>query len=334
VISVDPPEPWPSAWWALCSSRELRSRRPLGVQRLGRRWVLWRDTDGQAHAAPAACPHRGTDLSLGRLREGKLECRYHGFQFASDGRCVAMPCEGAQAKVPPGLHMRVLPVQEVHGFVFVWLGEGEPTELLRLEESAASARSERFMTWPVRWSRVIEAMLDQHHFPFAHPWVAPPGVTRLDPYEAWFDEHGILRSRGELRREGAASGWPMQIDLAPPGLLRVSLGGSIVGIVVCTPIDAESTWIGIRYHVQVPVLGALPLVNWLAAEIAILSELWLVQPDDMRMVANAWPRSGGIEHEHLVHADKAIALWHAWRRRSCRGTLSEHGPRPVQTASP
>jgi nitrite reductase/ring-hydroxylating ferredoxin subunit len=334
MLSPEIPEPWPSAWWALCSVRELGSREPLGVTRLGRRWVLWRDGAGQAHAAPAACPHRGTDLSLGRLRQGRLECRYHGFQFETDGRCVATPCVGAGAKIPPGLHLRPLRVQEMHGFVFAWIGEGEPAELPALEVPALPGAAERFMTWPVRCSRVIEAMLDQHHVPFAHRWVVPTGVSRLEPYEAWFDEQGVLRSRGELRREGASSGYPMRIDLAPPGMLHVSLGGSVGGLVVCTPIDDESTWIGIRYYASVPVLGALPLVNRLAAEVAILGELWFVQPDDMRMVASASPRSGGIEHEHLVHADKAIALWHAWRRRSSRGTMSEHGPRPVQTASP
>jgi hypothetical protein len=172
--------------------------------------------------------------------------------------------------------------------------------------------------WPVRLSRVVEAMLDMHHVPFAHPLVTPPGVVRLDPYEARFDEQGVLRSRGRLRREGATRGWDMQLDLLPPGVLHVAVSPRIGGVVALAPVDAEHTWIGMRYYARVPVLGALPLVDRIAAELAVFLELGLVQPDDLRMVANAWPRTGGIEHAHLVHADKAIGLWHAWRRQVTR----------------
>lgn len=336
LSSSEPPEPWPEAWWPLCASRALSSRRPLGVQRLGRRLVLWRDAQGAARAAPAACPHRGTDLSLGKVRQGRLQCAYHGFQFEGDGRCVAVPCEGRDAKIPPGLHLRPIEVSEAHGFVFGWLGRGAPGPLTLFPEDPdpGGAMAVREMIWPVRWSRAVEAMLDLHHLPFAHARISPPGLSRLDPYEARFDEQGILRSQGEIRREGAASGWKMTIDLAPPSLLIVSLGHGIGGVVAVTPMDAERTWLGVRYFVRVPWLGALPFVNRIAAEISIMGELWLVQPDDLRMVANAYPRSGGVEHEQLVHADKAIALWHAWRRRACRGTMEEDGPRPLSSPAP
>ena len=37
------------------------------------------------------CPHRGMPLSAGRLDGGEVECRYHGWRFAADGRCTAIP---------------------------------------------------------------------------------------------------------------------------------------------------------------------------------------------------------------------------------------------------
>ncbi|HLT39256.1 MAG TPA: Rieske 2Fe-2S domain-containing protein, partial [Enhygromyxa sp.] len=89
------PEPViiPECWYAIAEARAVRGDRPLGLERLGRRLVLWRDAAGEVACLPAACPHRGADLSLGRVRAGEIECRYHGFRFASSGACTAVPCE-------------------------------------------------------------------------------------------------------------------------------------------------------------------------------------------------------------------------------------------------
>jgi nitrite reductase/ring-hydroxylating ferredoxin subunit len=48
------------------------------------------------------CPHRGARLSLDRVREGRLECPYHGWRFAAEGRCVAIPALPGFA--PPTSH--------------------------------------------------------------------------------------------------------------------------------------------------------------------------------------------------------------------------------------
>ena len=65
---------------------------PLAVRLLGEDIVLWRDAAGAVQAWSDRCPHRGAQLSLGKLvpcakGEGRtLECPYHGWQFASGGQ--------------------------------------------------------------------------------------------------------------------------------------------------------------------------------------------------------------------------------------------------------
>jgi phenylpropionate dioxygenase-like ring-hydroxylating dioxygenase large terminal subunit len=330
----EPPERWPDGWWALCASRALGRRAPLGVRRLGQRFVLWRDAAGEARAAFAACPHRGTDLSLGWVRSGELRCRYHGLTFDRDGRCTSIPCEGPGAKISPRLALHLLAVREVHGFVLAWFGAPE-AEPLRFPEAPPPTLDEavREMIWPVRLSRAVEAMLDLHHLPFAHAWMVPGGTVRLDPYDARFDEHGLLRSAGTLRRDDRPWGYDLAVDLAPPAFLHVSLTPRVGAVVALTPEGPESTWIGLRYYARVPVLGAVWGVDRLAAELAAASELGWVQPDDRRMVAHAEPRSGSVDHEHLVHADKAIGLWHAWRRR-VTGERRAGGASAIRAAPP
>jgi phenylpropionate dioxygenase-like ring-hydroxylating dioxygenase large terminal subunit len=65
--------------------------RPLkSVRLLGEDLVLFRDADGSWGLMDRACPHRGADLSFGRLDSleegGGLRCPFHGWKFAPDGR--------------------------------------------------------------------------------------------------------------------------------------------------------------------------------------------------------------------------------------------------------
>ena len=54
--------------------------------------VLWRsEDDGTVHCADDVCPHRAAALSEGRLRDGKLECYYHGWQFDGKKVCCFNP---------------------------------------------------------------------------------------------------------------------------------------------------------------------------------------------------------------------------------------------------
>ena len=55
---------------------------------LGTQYVVFRDGDGQAHVLNDTCVHRGGSLSKGKVVDGCIECPYHGWQFAGDGKCA------------------------------------------------------------------------------------------------------------------------------------------------------------------------------------------------------------------------------------------------------
>lgn len=316
-------EQWAAHWYAVARSPALGKGRPLGIQRLGRLLVLWRDTAGEAHCADAACPHRGADLGLGRVRQGALECPYHGFRYDGGGACLAMPCEGRDAKPSRGLALRMHPVREAHGFLWAWLGGRVPASLPALpwladapEPDASSASVEE--VWDARFTRVMEGMMDLHHFPFAHRRYVPPGYTRLDPYEVHVDA-GAIRTVGWLRKESRPPGTGLRfdIDVGYPGVLRLRFSPRLDAAVVCTPVDAEHTWISARFHQQ---YVRLPGLRWLIARLAIAFEFRLIQPDDHRMVRSSLPRSGALSHGTLVRADRAIVAWHQLHRAALGDT--------------
>jgi phenylpropionate dioxygenase-like ring-hydroxylating dioxygenase large terminal subunit len=106
------------AWYVACESHEL-ARKPIARSVLGVPLVLFR-SNGQARALLDRCPHRNAPLSLGRVHaDGRLECRYHGWQFEGSGRCVLVPGLGNESEARER-RAPACAVREEHGFVWVW----------------------------------------------------------------------------------------------------------------------------------------------------------------------------------------------------------------------
>ncbi|MFN2503573.1 MAG: Rieske 2Fe-2S domain-containing protein [Acidimicrobiales bacterium] len=108
----------PDHWYVACLSRQLR-RQPLGRTVLGVPLALFRDGAGQAVAVLDRCPHRNVPLSCGRVRDGLLECGYHGWRFDGDGACRKVP--GLVGEDPDRRSRRAttFPAVEHDGFVWV-----------------------------------------------------------------------------------------------------------------------------------------------------------------------------------------------------------------------
>ncbi len=111
-----------TAWYILCQTHELRSK-PIRRMVLGTPLVLFRDGEGTARALMDRCPHRGVPLSAGRVVGGNLECAYHGWQFAGDGRCKRVPALVGEADVNARC-VPDYPVVEQQGFVWVYATPG------------------------------------------------------------------------------------------------------------------------------------------------------------------------------------------------------------------
>ncbi|MGD9679800.1 MAG: Rieske 2Fe-2S domain-containing protein [Candidatus Obscuribacterales bacterium] len=307
-------------WYAVYLARDLtRTGPPVSLRRLGKDLVLWRDSNNKPRLAPAACPHRGADLSLGWVENGNLRCKYHGFCFNSQGRCTEIPCEGREVHIPESLDLSMIETREAHGFIWMWFGDGPPEGEPRVPRSLDGYSGEVTFqtTWDIRFSRVMEGMMDMHHVPFAHrPWISSR-ITRLDPFEMT-QEDGIIKTRGTMRDESnpRSKGMSMEIDIAFPGMLYFTLGqggsSDLAALVACTPVDEENTWIAARYF---QVLVRVPFIDRLFTWFTLQAELKLIQPDDYALLKSTRPRSSRSGTSHLVAADRGIAAWHRLRKQ-------------------
>ena len=71
-------------WFAVAWSREVAPGQLLARRLLGRDVVLWRSAQG-IHCWRDLCIHRGAQLSLGRVRDDRVICPYHAWEYNSGG---------------------------------------------------------------------------------------------------------------------------------------------------------------------------------------------------------------------------------------------------------
>jgi len=181
-------------WHPVIASTQVRDA-PVGVELLGEAVVLWREPGhdgghGVVHAWVDRCPHRGAKLSLGRvlhhLRGTRLECPYHGWQFAGDAaavqaesscaRCVHVPA--APEFVPPTGHAATaFEAREANGLVWVRLMAPESALTVELAEPPdfepwQDEAWRQLMCGPYEVNtsapRLVENFLDLSHFGFVH----------------------------------------------------------------------------------------------------------------------------------------------------------------------
>ncbi len=110
---------YPTSWYPLCRSSELRRGKVLAVEALGSKLALFRTRQGAIGAVKAQCCHIGADLSRGWVTEERLVCPLHLWEFGTDGRCHTIPC---QDEVPERLRQDALHCEERYGVVYGYLG--------------------------------------------------------------------------------------------------------------------------------------------------------------------------------------------------------------------
>jgi nitrite reductase/ring-hydroxylating ferredoxin subunit len=157
------------AWYVACRSDELGAR-PIHRTVLGIPFVLFRSAAERPAALLDRCPHRNAPLSLGRVVEGgKLECRYHGWQFEGSGRCAFVP--GLTSTADVERRAPAAATREAHGFVWVWpeldaepVGEPFPVPDL----GRGYARVVREVEAPGSLHATLENALDVPHTAYLH----------------------------------------------------------------------------------------------------------------------------------------------------------------------
>jgi len=180
----------PASWYYFGPADAIRHG-PVSRQILGRRLVAFRTARGVLSVLDGRCAHLGTDLGAGRVIDESLECPFHNWCYASDGRCMHIP---AQTDIPPFARLRVYPAVERHGSIFIFNGRAPlfPLPFFSGEnpdDFLASKPFDAVLKCP--WWMVGANVFDVQHFRAAHDrkLIDSPIVESPSPYARRITAH-------------------------------------------------------------------------------------------------------------------------------------------------
>jgi len=238
-------EGFANVWTPVAMSSELGADKPMSVRVAGTPIVFFRDAEGKAAALVDRCPHRGVALSLGKVKNGCIECPFHGWQLESSGQVRNVPWN-PDAKLT-SLRGVPLPVRELAGQVWVYTAAVDrPDSEPEIHESLTrqGVRVSGFtIEWKTHWTRAMENMLDWPHLPFVHARTIGKNMTlrsgsRMDVL--WEDRPWGLHTRIQIDGKDEPGAldfrWPNMMNLHIPIPNRL-----MVMAVACIPIDHQHT---------------------------------------------------------------------------------------------
>jgi phenylpropionate dioxygenase-like ring-hydroxylating dioxygenase large terminal subunit len=158
-----------SYWQPIAASEEIAAGSdPLPIHIMSEKLVLFRDEHGRLGLIQRNCPHRGTDLSYGRVEDGGLRCLYHGWLYDVNGKCIQQPAE--KRPFCETVPVRSYPVQEKGGAIWAYLGKREPPMIPDFQFLVGpEAHRQVFRTMQMcNWLQGLESVLDPAHTTYLH----------------------------------------------------------------------------------------------------------------------------------------------------------------------
>ena len=158
-------------WQPAALVDELDSERPIRPIRLmGEDLMIYRDDKGRYGLLGRSCPHRGTDLTYGRLEDGGLRCAFHGWLFDIEGKCLETPAEPEGSTMCRNIRQKAYPVVERNGILFAYMGSGAPPEFPHFDCFVAPSSHTFAFKGRIdcNWLQSLEVGIDPAHTSFLH----------------------------------------------------------------------------------------------------------------------------------------------------------------------
>lgn len=311
----------PAGWIFFCNERDLR-RGPVAVDHMDRRLVGFRSKSARIGILDARCQHLGADLSRGRVIDECLECPYHHWQYAIDGRCKDIP---QSLDVPAFARQKSYPVETRHGLVFMWNGPRPLYPLPFFEDLACeecACAGPRAIELDCPWHIVGANAFDSQHLYSVHERVLqePPQIRHRGPFalssqtvvkvsgQGWYDR--FIRLASGPVATMTATNWSGSLIFVRVQLERTTT----YGMVSLQPLGKER----VRAH----VFAFLP-----CSRSALSQKMWdplrtalrlyfigqFLRDDAVRLQGI---RSGAV---NLIDADVELARYFQWLARTANG---------------
>jgi phenylpropionate dioxygenase-like ring-hydroxylating dioxygenase large terminal subunit len=263
--------PLREVWYFAVTGGRVGRRRMLAKTLLGEPLLIGRDGAGQVFALRDLCPHRGIPLSCGAFDGTEIECCYHGWRFATDGRCIAIPSlvEGQSFDLSR-IRAKAYPAREVQGNIWVFFGE-DPAAAPEIPElpDIGDAVPDLFesVLFPARIDHAVIGLMDPAHGPFVHRawwWRSRRSIhEKAKPFAPapWgfrMVRHAPSSNSRAYRILGGAPETEITFRLPSVRIEHIRAGRHVLcNLTAVTPIDDERTEINHAIYWTMPWLAPL-----------------------------------------------------------------------------
>lgn len=250
-------------WYPVLMSKQLPKDKLVSIKLFGQPFVLYRDESNNPVCLEDRCPHRGTPLSLGRVSNGQLECRYHGWRFGRSGACVKIPTHEQNKQIPVSANANkreckdlydtiwIYPIQcssqdipPFHEHLFPILKTGKPLYMLS--------------SWDVNvpYDLFLENLIDLSHLPFVHHnTLSKRSKAQPITFELIEDKNSVISGRAHYHKFQNPR-FEEIYNFIAPCLVQYDFINKKTGYkkstqFYCTPMDREMTRVFCYTHVAI-----------------------------------------------------------------------------------
>jgi phenylpropionate dioxygenase-like ring-hydroxylating dioxygenase large terminal subunit len=321
-------------WYGILDSKEIKSKKPVGVTRMGEKLVLWRNENGKVNCIFDKCCHRGSSLSGGRVIHDKITCPFHGFQYDDTGKVTLTPANGINTPIPERYKVNSYPIEEKYGVIWLWYGDntGELPEIPFFEDLREGFSYGAFSeTWPVHYSRAIENQLDVVHLPFVHTSSIGRGNKTLvnGPVVKWKDNLMTFYVNNIVDDGNSIPLKPKEIEnykdlfslqFQMPNIWQNIISKDVRIVAIFAPVDEYNTHIYLRFYQK---FMKFPILKQLVNRLSNISNKYILH-QDRKVVLTQIPIKTDVKMgENLIQGDAPIVEYRM-RRAFLKGTMEKY----------
>lgn len=312
----DSPPPYPYGWFAVAFSSELSNGKMLTARFIDRDIVVLRTASGAISAIEAYCPHLGAHLGHGGSVVGEeIRCPFHGFQFATSGRCTFSP----YGTPPPAARLGVLEAREICGVVMVWHGpSGETPWEIEAPDAGPEWRPLRTkkLTLHSHPQEVTENSVDFGHLSELHGFRNVRVVRDLAA-----DGPRLRTSYAFTRTMPLIGGIDTEIDIRVDGLgfslveMTIPGGWAIRQLVLTTPVGERGVVAHIATSLRTRAKGLVGRAVWRPVETLIERAILYAVVLELRRDQPIWDNKKYLSRPALAAGDGPIGRYRRWARQ-------------------
>ncbi len=311
-------------WYSITSSKSVKKNKILALRRFGENLVLYRNSEGTIGCVTDLCAHRGASLEKGCVKDGHIQCPFHGIEYDVTGKCVYVPSEGRASDLDfSRFNLKSYEIREVGGIVFAWYGDEKPKsepDVFDVVTDYSYTWDEMTDHWRVQYSRVIENQLDVSHLAFVHRTTIGRGNKTLcnGPKVIWLDENTLQTSAdneadtGQKPKDaGESKIKSTNLNFKYPNMWLNHVTDKIMILAYFIPVDDENSIIALRFYNKITGNRVIDkVVAWLGS-----MANKVIERQDKRIVETQLPKASSVYmKESLVSADLPIMEYR--RKRS------------------